>query len=144
MKLTLGIWLIVGIANATGFAQATQPRINAHKAHTKHPISTAAPLPSPAQHSPAVSGRKSGSMNDQLNKLERDTAKTLAAKSPSQSKKPAVAGPVPKANDTRAPHKSANFGYQQPVGGVKVNQPPQGPITRKSGLRRRVDSGPNP
>src|SRR5215470_2026395 len=126
MKLTLGIWLIVGIANATGFAQAAQPRINAHKAHTKHPISTAVPVPSPAQHSPAASG-----------------AKSLAAKSPSQSKKPALAGPVPKANDTGAPHKSASFRYQQPVGGVKVNQPQQGPITRKSGLRRRIDSGPN-
>jgi hypothetical protein len=142
MKSTLGIWVSVGMLTAAGFAQQTQPRLHAHKAHAKPAVSTVAPVPghAPAPHSPLANNAKSGKVNDQLNRLERDTAKTVAAKSASQNK-PAVAALAPKSNDAAAPHKAANFRYQEPSGGVKSNQPQQSSTGRKSGLRRRVDSG---
>jgi hypothetical protein len=142
MKSTLRIWLILGILTAVSLAQQPQPRLHPHKAHPKTAISTTAPIQShAAQHSPAGNA-KPGSVDDQLNKLERDTAKTVAAKPASQNKKAAVAAPLPKANDNATPHKAANFRYQEPTGGVKTNQPQQAQTGRKSGLRRRIDSGP--
>src|SRR5947199_6155385 len=130
----------LGISVLVGFAQ--NPKLaTGHRVKARPMPSITAAAPRHALTAPDRKPRaKSGSVDDQLNKLERDTAKSAGAKSKDQSNKTAHAG-APKSNDTRAARKALNFSHQTPPGVSKANQGSQPSSRNTSGLRRRVSPG---
>ena len=135
MKRFSLICLALGMSVLAGFAQNAKPTIgHRSKARPMSSIKTAAP-----RHvviAPDPKPRTKNGVDDQLNKLERDTA----AKSKDQSNKTAHAG-APRSNDTAAGRKAMNFSYQAPPGVSKANQGSQPSSRNTSGLRRRVSPG---
>ncbi len=139
MKRFSLICLGLGISVLAGFAQNPKPA-TAHRAKARPMPSITAAAPRHALTAPDPKpGTKTG-VDDQLNKLERDTAKSAGAKSKDQSNKTAHAG-APRSNDTAAGRKAMNFSYQAPPGVSKANQGSQPSSRNTSGLRRRVSPG---
>ena len=140
MKRFSLICLGLGISVLAGFAQNPKPATG-HRAKARPMPSIKAATPRHALTAPDRKPRaKSGSVDDQLNKLERDTAKSAGAKSKDQSNKTAHAG-APRSNDTTAGRKAMNFGYKAPPGVSKANQGSQPSSHNTSGLHRRVSPG---
>ena len=140
MKRFSLICLGLGISVLAGFAQNPKPATG-HRAKARPMPSIKAPAPRHALTALDPKPRaKSGSVDDQLNKLERDTAKSAGAKSKDRSNKTAHAG-APRSNDTTAGRKAMNFSYQAPPGVSKANQGSQPSSRNTSGLRRRVSPG---
>src|SRR5437773_399152 len=139
MKRFSVICLGLGIAVLAGFAQNPRPATG-HRTKARPMPSIKATGPRHALIAPDPKpGTKTG-VDDQLNKLERDTAKSAGTKSKDQSNKTAHAG-APKSNDTRAARKALNFSHQTPPGVSKANQGSQPSSRNTSGLRRRVSPG---
>jgi len=137
MKRFSLICLGLGISVLAGFAQNTKPATG-HRAKARPMSSIKAAAPRHALTALDPKRRaKSGSMDDQLKKLERDTAKSAGANSKERSDKTAHAG-APRSNDTAAGRKAMNFSYQAPPGVSKANQGSQPSSRNTSGLRRRV------
>src|SRR2546422_3942125 len=136
MKRFSVICLGLGIAVLAGFAQNPRPATG-HRTKARPMPSIKATGPRHALIAPDPKpGTKTG-VDDQLNKLERDTAKSAGTKGKDQSNKTAHAG-APKSNDTRAARKALNFSHQTPPGVSKANQGSQPSSRNTSGLRRRV------
>jgi hypothetical protein len=139
MKRFFAICLGLGISVLAGFAQNTKPAIGQRsKARPMPSIKAAGP-----RHAlivPAPKLRTKTAIDDQLNKLERDTATSAGMKSKDQSNKTAHAG-APKSNATSATRKTLNFSYQAPTGVSTANQGSQPSSRNTSGLRRRVTPG---
>lgn len=139
MKRFFVIGLGLGISVLAGFAQNTKPAIGQRsKARPMPSIKAAGPRHALIVPDPKL--RTKTAIDDQLNKLERDTAKSAGMKSKGQSNKTAHAG-APKSNDTSATRKTLNFRYQAPTGGSTANQGSQPSSRNTSGLRRRVTPG---
>ena len=139
MKRFSLICLGLGISVLAGFAQNPKPATG-HRTKARPMPSIKATGPRHALIAPDPKpGTKTG-VDDQLNKLERDTAKSAGTKSKDQSNKTAHAG-APKSNDTRAARKALNFSHQTPPGVSKANQGSQPSSRNTSGLRRRVSPG---
>src|SRR5947208_3596648 len=120
MKQFSLICLGLGISVLAGFAQNPKPATG-HRTKARPMPSIKATGPRHALIAPDPKpGTKTG-VDDQLNKLERDTAKSAGTKSKDQSNKTAHAG-APKSNDTRAARKALNFSHQTPPGVSKANQ----------------------
>src|SRR2546427_7539277 len=137
MKRFSVICLGLGIAVLAGFAQNPKPATG-HRAKARPMPSIKAPAPRHALTALDPKPRaKSGSVDDQLNKLERDTAKSAGAKSKDRSNKTAHAG-APRSNDTTAGRKAMNFRYKAPPGVSKANQASQPSSHNTSGLHRPV------
>src|SRR6266568_5049766 len=129
------ICLGLGISVLAGFAQNAKPAIG-HRTKARPMPSINATGPRHALTAPDPKPRTKTGIDDQLNKLERDTAKSAGTK----NKETAHAG-VPKSNDTPAARKALNFSYQAPPGVSKGNQGSQASSRNTSGLRRRVSPG---
>src|SRR5437870_4524387 len=139
MKRFSLICLGLGISILAGFAQNPKPATG-HRAKARPMPSIKAPAPRHALTALDPKPRaKSGSVNDQLNKLERDTAKSAGAKSKGSNKTAHAA--APRSNDTTAGRKAMNFGYKAPPGVSKANQASQPSSHNTSGLHRRVSPG---
>jgi len=139
MKQFSLICLGLGISVLAGFAQNARPAIG-HRTKARPMPSINATGPRHALTAPDPKPRTKTGIDDQLNKLERDTAKSAGTKSKDQSNKTAHAG-APKSNDTRAARKALNFSHQTPPGVSKANQGSQPSSRNTSGLRRRVSPG---
>src|SRR5207244_2979011 len=131
--------LRLGTSVLAGFAQNAKPAIG-HPTNARPMPSIHATGPRHALTAPDPKPRTKTGIDDQLNKLERDTAKSAGTKNKDQSNKTAHAG-VPKSNDTPAARKAMNFSYQAPPGVSKANQGSQPSSRNTSGLRRRVSPG---
>ena len=139
MKRFSLICLGLGISVLAGFAQNPKPA-TAHRAKARPMPSITAAAPRHALTAPDPKpGTKTG-VDDQLNKLERDTAKSAGAKSKDQSNKTAHAG-APRSNDTAAGRKAMNFSYQSPPNVSKGGRGSQPQSGDKSAVRRRVSPG---
>ena len=138
MKQFSLICLGLGISVLAGFAQNAKPAIGHRTKATPMP-SINATGPRHALTAPDPKPRTKTGIDDQLNKLERDTAKSAGTKNKDQSNKTAHAG-VPKSNDTPA-RKALNFSYKAPPGVSKANQASQPSSHKTSGLHRRVSPG---
>jgi len=139
MKQFSLICLGLGISVLAGFAQNAKPAIG-HRTKARPMPSINATGPRHALTAPDPKPRTKTGIDDQLNKLERDTAKSAGTKNKDPSNKTAHAG-VPKSNDTPAARKALNFSYQAPPGVSKGNQGSQASSRDTSGLRRRVSPG---
>jgi len=140
MKRFFLICIGLGISLLAGFAQNPKPATG-HRTKARPMPSITASAPRHALTAPDPKPRaNSSSMDDQLKKLERDTAKSAGARSKDQSNKTAHTG-VPRSNDTAAGRKAMNFNYQAPPGVSKANQGSQPSSRNTSGLRRRVSPG---
>ena len=142
MKQFSLICLGLGMSVLLGFAQSTKSAtVLRHRTKTRPVPSITGAAPRHAITAPDPKLRvKTGSVDAQLNSLERDTAKSAGAKSKNQSNKTAHAE-APKSNDTTAGRKAMNFPYQAPTGVSKANQGSQPSSRNTSGLRRRVSPG---
>jgi hypothetical protein len=140
MKRFFAICLGLGISVLAGFAQNTKPAIGQRSKARRPMPSIKAAGPRHALIVPDPKQRTKTAIDDQLNKLERDTAKSAGMKSKDQSNKTAHAG-APKSNDTSATRKTLNFSYQAPTGVSTPNQGSQPSSRNTSGLRRRVTPG---
>jgi hypothetical protein len=139
MKRFFVICLGLGISVLAGFAQNTKPAIGQRsKARPMPSIKAAGPRHALIVPDPKL--RTKTAIDGQLNKLERDTAKSAGMKSKDQSNKTAHAG-APKSNDTSATRKTLNFSYQAPTGVSTANQGSQPSSRNTSGLHRRVTPG---
>src|SRR5207245_11718399 len=94
------ICLGLGISVLAGFAQYPTPATG-HRAKARPMPSIKAATPRHALTAPDPKPRTSTGIDDQLNKLERDTAKSAGTKNKDKSNKTAHAG-VQKSNDTPA------------------------------------------
>jgi len=139
MKRFSLICLGLGISVLAGFTQNTKPTIG-HRSKARPMSSIKAAAPRHALIASDPKPRTKTGVDDQLNKLERDAAKSAGTKNKDQSNKTAHAG-VPKSNDTPAARKALNFSYQAPPGVSKRNQGSQASSRDTSGLRRRVSPG---
>ncbi len=139
MKRFSLICLGLGISILAGFAQNPKPATG-HRAKARPMPSIKAATPRHALTAPDPKPRTKTGIDDQLNKLERDTAKSAGANSKERSDKTAHAG-APRSNDTAAGRKAMNFSYQAPPGVSKANQGSQPSSRNTSGLRRRVSPG---
>jgi hypothetical protein len=142
MKRFSLICLGLGMSVLLGFAQSTKPAtVLRHRTKAKPVPSITGAAPRHAITAPDPKPRaKSSSVDDQLKKLERDTAKSAGARSKDQSNKTAHTG-VPRSNDTVAGRKAMNFNYLAPPGVSKANQGSQPSSRNTSGLHRRVSPG---
>src|SRR5437899_11293253 len=139
MKRFSVISLGLGIPVLAGFAQNPRPA-SGHRTKARPMPSIKATGPRHALIAPDPKpGTKTG-VDDQLNKLERDTAKSAGTKSKDQSNKTAHAG-ARRSNDTAAGRKAMNFSYQASPGVSKANQGSQPSSHNTSGLHRRVKIG---
>ena len=141
MKRFSLICLGLGMSVLLGFAQSTKPATVLHhrtKAKPVPSITGAAPRHAITATTPQPRV-KTGSVDAQLNSLERDTAKSAGAQSKNQSNKTAHAE-APKSNDTTAGRKAMNFRYQAPSGVSKGNQASQ-PSSGNKSIQRRVSPG---
>ena len=139
MKQFSLICLGLGISVLAGFAQNAKPAIG-HRTKARPMPSINATGPRHALTAPDPKPRTKTGIDDQLNKLERDTAKSAGTKNKDQSNKTAHAG-APRSNDTTAGRKAMNFGYKAPPGVSKANQGSQPSSHNTSGLHRRVSPG---
>ncbi len=139
MKRFSLVCLGFGMSVLAGFAQNTKPTtVLGHRTKARSMPSITAATPRHALTMPDPKPRaKTSSVGDQLNKLERDTAKSAGPRNRDQSNKTAHAGTA-KSNDTPAARKAMNFSYQVPPGLSKGNQGSQPSSHYKSALRRRV------
>ena len=133
------VCLGLGISVLAGFAQNPKPAIGHRSKARASSIKAAAPRHAVITPDPKPRA-KSGSVDDQLKKLERDTAKSAGAKSKDQSNKTAHAG-ARRSNDTAAGRKAMNFSYHAPPGVSKAKQGSQPSSRDTSGLHRRVSPG---
>src|SRR5437667_10562128 len=129
----------LGTSGLAGSAQNATPAIG-HRTNARPMPSINATGPRHALTAPDPKPRTKTGIDDQLYKLERDTAKSAGTKSKDQSNKTAHAG-APKSNDTRAARKALNFSHQTPPGVSKANQGSQPSSRNTAGLRRRVSPG---
>src|SRR5438132_14285400 len=108
MKRFSVICLGLGIAVLAGFAQNPKPAAG-HRTKARPMPSITASAPRHALTAPDPKPRaKSSSVDDQLKKLERDTAKSAGARSKEQSNKTAHAG-VPRSNDRATGRQAMNL-----------------------------------
>ena len=142
MKQFSLICLGLGMSVLLGFAQSTKPAtVLRHRTKARPVPSITGAAPRHAITAPDPKLRvKTGSVDAQLNSLERDTVKSAGAQSKNQSNKTAHAE-APKSNDTAAGRKPMNFRYQAPTGVSKGNQASQLSSGNKSRPQRRFSSG---
>src|SRR5438094_9353491 len=112
MKRFSVICLGLGVAVLAGFAQNPRPATG-HRTKARPLPSTKATGPRHALIAPDPKPRTKTGADDQLNKLERDTAKSAGTKSKDQSNKTAHAG-APNTNHTRAPRQASNSRHEPP------------------------------
>jgi hypothetical protein len=134
---SVGLGLLMSVLASS--AQSTKPAtVHSHRAKASATASVHHhAITAPPSSKPPAGVR---SVDDQLNKLERDSARSLGAKSKSPGSKTGHFD-ASKSNDGTARRQPMNFRYQAPAGASTGSQTGQSSARNRSGLRRRVNPG---